>query len=87
MSIVIPEHHLIATRPIKWIHALSNQAVKSRVRPITHTFYQAVFDRIDMHIVHMDAIIGVIANQVLPKTPLPYTSLATFLPHIQSLFC
>ena len=69
MSIIISQRHLLAPCPVRGIHTLLNQTVKSRIRPVTHAPYQAVFDRVDVHVVHMNAIVSFIANQMFPEPP------------------
>ena len=41
------------------------------MRPIPHRFDQAVFHGVDVAIFDVARIIGVIADQVLPESPLP----------------
>ncbi len=75
MLIIINYIHLIAICPIRWIGAFVDQAVKSRILPITDPGYPAMFNRIEMH-----TILSPIANQVFPKSPLPNAMFTAFLP-------
>jgi len=38
--------------------------------PIGNPFHQSMLDRIPMHIIHMMFVIGLVANNMLPKTTL-----------------
>ena len=71
MSILVSERNSIAARPIRRINTLLYQPMKSRMRPICQPFDQAMFDRIDMDVIHMGRKIRIIANQVFPITALP----------------
>lgn len=51
-------------------------SLKRRMRPILHTFDQTMFHRIDVAIFDMARVIGFIADQVLPKSPLPDAAFA-----------
>jgi len=59
------------SRPLRHKNSLLNVTVERGVRPIRHTFYQAVFDRIEMNVIHVVLKIHVIGDGVLPITPLP----------------
>jgi len=46
------------------------------MRPVAHALDQAVLERIDVAIFDMARVIGVIADEMLPKPPLPDAALA-----------
>jgi hypothetical protein len=76
-SLVRSRHSgFIPTRPVSWVAHL-NQPMKSRIRPVHDTLDQTMFQRIDMHIIHVRLKIHLIANQMLPIPPLPYPPLST----------
>jgi hypothetical protein len=62
---------LISARPIPRINAFLNQAMKRRIRPICNAFDQAMFQRIDMHIIHVRPKIAFMPDPVFPISPLP----------------
>ena len=76
MSIFVFKHIFTATRPIRRINALLNESMKCRIRPITHTPDKAMFERVDVNIIHVHTKIHLIANQMFPITTLPYAPLA-----------
>ena len=53
MSIFVFEHIFIASRPIRRINAPLHQPMKRRMRPITHMPDQAMFERIDVNVIHV----------------------------------
>ncbi len=59
------------SRPIKWIDAPFNKAMKAGIRPLSDRFDIAVFDRIPMDIVDMPFKIALIADLMFPKAALP----------------
>src|SRR6266404_2046556 len=46
------------------------------MRPISDSRYEAVLDRIDMDVVNVTLKIALVADRVLPITPLPDTTLS-----------
>jgi len=65
---------------------LKGEDVKSRIRPVTHPFDQAVFQRIDVDIIHMRPEIRLVAYQVFPITALPNAAFATPKAYRGSMF-
>ena len=54
------------------------------MRPIGHTCHQAVFGRIDVDVIDMLGKIRLIAYEMFPISPLPYTTLTFVLPAIRA---
>ncbi len=50
--------------------------MKGGIRPVTRVCYEAMFNGIEMNIMHVRAEIVVVADHVLPETALPDASLA-----------
>lgn len=65
--------------PIWRVHALLDQAVECRVRPIGHACDEAVLHRIDVHVIHVRPIVRFVADYVFPVTALPDAALAASL--------
>ena len=82
ISIFIFKHVLTSSRPIHRINTLLDQWMKSRIWPFPHSFYQTMFERIDMDIIHMRTKIRVIANQVFPIAALPYAPFTACYPNL-----
>ena len=72
--------------PILRINALLNIAVKSGIWPIFHLLNQAVFQRIDVHIIEMPVKIFFIANQMFPIMTLPNAAFTCLLPDGRAIF-
>ena len=49
--------------------------MKRGIRPIAHARDEAVLERIDVAIFDVARIVGLVADQVLPKSPLPDAAL------------
>jgi len=62
--------------PIVGIESEFGHAMKRRIRPIPHSGYKPMLDRIDMNIVDVTRKIVFIANCVLPIAPLPDAAFA-----------
>ena len=69
----------MAFPPILFIIAHLHKPVKARPGPILNPFYQPVFDRIEMNIIHMALKILFVPQGVLPKPALPDGGLTVFL--------
>ena len=78
MSIMIRKKNIAAGCPAKRIDALLEQAMESRIRPISYARYTAIFDRIEIQRIYMCAVIRLIANQMLPVSSLPDPWFPTF---------
>ena len=79
-SVTLPEPRIPATRitrPILRQITPPDPGVKRRMRPILHPPHQAVFHRVVMHVIDMPLQINVVANLMLPETPLPDSFLAS----------
>jgi hypothetical protein len=57
--------------PIHWIYSVSYIAMKAEMRPISNAFHPRVLDWVPMNIIDVPSKIGFVANQMLPKAPLP----------------
>ena len=62
---------IIRSRPIRWIMPPPDRSPERGIRPVGCPRDKPVFDRIEMDIVRAAFEIAVIANGMLPKTPLP----------------
>jgi hypothetical protein len=62
--------------PIVWQQALSDVPMKRRIGPIAHTLCQSMFDWIEVNVIDMPRKVAVIADRVLPKSPLPKREIA-----------
>jgi hypothetical protein len=80
-SVFICQFRMRTTCPIYRVHAFHYSSMECRIAPIGHVFDQAMFDRIEMHIIHMRAEIAFITDEVLPISPLPDASFSTPLSH------
>src|SRR5579863_4736561 len=58
-------------RPIQADNARADVAMKRRVRPIAHPCHQTVLEWVDVTIFDVAGVVGFVADQVLPETPLP----------------
>jgi hypothetical protein len=63
------------SKPVHRIKPLSNADFERRVGPVCNVRDIAVFDRIEMDVIHMRGEVGIVAYAVLPKTPLPNSAL------------
>jgi len=70
-GLFISRQRQVPARPIRWIDARLRQPMKSRMRPIRHASDEAMFDRIEMHIIHVRRVIGIVADLVFPEAALP----------------
>src|SRR5262245_29752441 len=64
------------TSPVLGEQPPSNMAMEGRIGPITHAGDEAVFDRIEVGVVHMTNKIFFVANRMLPEASLPERILA-----------
>ena len=71
MSIIVTQSVGPAARPIQRINPDLYQPVKRRIRPIGDAPDQAMLHRIEVHIVHMRLHVRIVAQLMLPITPLP----------------
>ena len=55
------------------------------MRPIADAGDKRVLDRVDVAILDVAGVVGVVSDQVLPKTALPAAALASHLPHAAQL--
>src|SRR5450432_4227348 len=62
--------------PIFRQQAFSDVAVKRRIGPVAYTLCQSMFDGIEMDIIDMPRKVAVVADGVLPKSPLPEREVA-----------
>ena len=85
-SIRITERCFCPTRPIRRVNALLDQAMKCRIRPIAYPFDQFVLHWVDVYIIHVRPKIRLIAYQVFPITPLPYSPLAPVDANLRTVF-
>ena len=60
-----------STSPIRRKQTIFNISMQRRMRPINGTRHVPMFDRIDMHVIHMYFKIAVVTDGVLPKPLLP----------------
>lgn len=60
--IKIPKITFCSTRPIQRINTLFDQTMKGGKRPIRHPRHQAMFQWVDMHIIHMCRKILLVAD-------------------------
>jgi hypothetical protein len=67
---------LCLSTPIGGQYTLGHIAVEAAVRPISGARYVPVLDWIVVNVIDMPLQVGIIANGVLPITPLPDTFLA-----------
>ena len=56
------------------------------MRPISDALHQAVFNGIDMHVIHVRREIGFVPYQMFPISALPDTALAPALAHDRATF-
>ena len=68
----------IVTAPILRIYSTPHICVKTGMRPIRHSAYPSMLNRIPMDIIDVMFEIFFITDQVLPESALPYTALALF---------
>src|SRR4029077_20447999 len=73
-------------RPIQRNDSRADIAVKRRVRPIAHPRHQPVLEWIDVAILDMAGIVGFIADQVFPESPLPDATFVTCEANIAAAF-
>ena len=58
--------------PIAWIGDLPSPTDERG--PVRNHRYITMFDRVEVHVVHMARIVSVVPNSMLPKTSLPYAT-------------
>lgn len=86
VSICIFQCGLISSRPVTWIYTRIGQAVKGRVWPVNYAFYQSMFHRVDMYVIHVCLKIRIISNEVFPIASLPDTPLTPAGAHLADMF-
>ena len=59
------------TSPILRQHTLAHIAMEGRVRPVAYTRYETMLDGVEMHVVDVALEITLVADGVLPESPLP----------------
>src|SRR5574338_424413 len=69
------------SRPIRRINALGHQPVERRIGPVCHPGHMAMFDGVEMHVVHVCFEVALITDQVFPKAPLPDAAFSACSPH------
>ena len=52
--------------------------MKAAMRPIVGTPYESVFDRVVMDVIDVTPEIVLVADHVIPESPLSHTALAAF---------
>lgn len=60
--------------PIRRVYPALNCVMEGRIRPIGHTRYEAVFDRVVVNVIQVRAEVGFIAHEMLPEPGLPQTA-------------
>src|SRR5690606_39517857 len=75
-SFAVIAWHAGTPRPTLRIYPLAHRAVERGIRPIRHTGDMAVFQRVDMDVIRVTAVVLLVANQVLPISPLPDSAFA-----------
>src|SRR5574338_800149 len=55
------------SRPIRRINALGHQPVERRIGPVCHPGHMAMFDGVEMHVVHVCFEVALVTDQVFPK--------------------
>jgi proteic killer suppression protein len=68
--------HLHTPAPAARINHRRNTPMKRRKRPITRIRNEAMPDRIEMDIIHVQPVIPIIVNRMFPKPSLPNPTLA-----------
>ena len=59
--------------------------MKGRITPIRNARYVAMFNRIEMQVIHVPFVISLITDSVFPKSPSPDTTLALGRAHGRAL--
>ena len=72
--------------PIGWEEAASDVAVQAGVGPVGGATDEAVLDRVVMDVIDVVAVIGLVADQVLPISTLPDAAFAASLAYGRSMF-
>ena len=57
------------------IYSIPRIPMKRRIRPIRHRMCIAMFDGIEMQVIHVRSEVAIITNQMLPKPMLPHRAL------------
>ncbi len=87
MSVRVTHPRFFTACPVLRISAFLHQTMKRRIWPVCHTFNQAVFHRIDMHIIHVRTKIRFVANQAFPIAALPDTSFTAPFTNLGNSLC
>jgi hypothetical protein len=87
MSFIAPHVHVHIATPTPRIDTRFHILMERGIRPIPHPSYMPVFQRIHVHIIHMSLVVGIIAYQMFPIMPLPYTTFARRLAHFRTALC
>ena len=73
--------------PIAWIGTCLDPPMKGRMGPVRNHRYIAMFDRVEVHVVHMARIISLVPNSMLPKTSLPDATFTLCHSYGDVVFC
>jgi hypothetical protein len=65
-----------AAHPSRRVHAAGHTATKRGMRPLRRVRDQTVLHRVEMNVIHMRREVPVVADRVLPVSPLPDTAFA-----------
>ena len=62
--------------PEFWVKSHRHRAVKTRKWPVRWLLHQAVFDRVEMDVIHVSGIVFFIPDRVFPIAALPNAAFA-----------
>ena len=71
------------SKPVDRIKPAPNAGLERGIRPVCDVGDIAVFDGIEMDVIHVAGEIGIVAYAVLPKTPLPDPALPVTLASVR----
>lgn len=72
---------LAAAGPIVRVCALAHIPMECRIRPIGYTFDMVVPERVDMYVIDVVGVIGLVAQSMFAKPPLPNAAFAAGRTH------
>ena len=78
--------NLVRSTPIRSVNPTLYVSGNARIRPIGCTPDMAVFDWVEVNVVHVSLEVAFVADRVLPEAALPYSTLTFLLAPIREPF-
>jgi len=72
--------------PVGWVDSFFDESMKAGVGPVGESLHMTVFYRIDVYVVDVPGEILFVTNEMIPKSTLPDSTLATAKSYLGSMF-